>query len=341
MADEQVIETLEQPAITQPVETQPDYFMQGMREVFDGLDENASRESVVEHFNELQRAADEAERLREENARFQEMLATRLQEQQPAKPPVETVQEERKRLYEAAQEVDPRLRSYLNAQFVSQDSLGNYVPLVDVERNINHRFDPNVTAACNAMNASLEKQRNVLDSFTRDPYAFGNEVISHSSVVTDLRKEMAAIKAEREAEKKEWEAKYAPLQQHTQEQKLYALVNTNATLLTQADPTSVTGNKWTVAGEQFSRLIKPVTEGGAGIAPEQALEMVKPLAGLKQPAPPKQKPQSTKLINRLVPHLNRNGAVRNPELATRTTNDTLPWRYELDQMGPAITVNDN
>lgn len=337
LADDFGAGVLDAPAITdlEGLNNEPDPVVAGLREIFDGLPENATRDTVRDWFMETQRKAEQAEAHRLQVEKYEGMLAERLKSEgqaPPGNPPAPTpaaeAKAEAKRRYSAVQQVDERLKPYLGGAFSEPDFNGNYVPKAD------YKFEPTVRQACEQMNAALNAQRAVLNDVTTNFYEAWDEGATHSKVLAELRQQIEDSKKLNEELRQQMTQQLAPVQQNMQDQAREALVRQHYALLVAEKPGGLTD--WTPAGQTFLKMTESKANGGHEMDPSAAIDLIKTTMASYVPAPPPKPAKKTPLVNRLSPHLN-GGASRIPELSARHPQTTSSFRTRLDDLGDAIS----
>lgn len=327
----------------------PNPFLSRARELWTGIPEDATEETIRDYVLDLQQQAARAQEIADRNKLYESELAQRLERERLAAEQQQTSQSQRQaaeqaeanRKYKAYQALDQSARQYLTDQFVELDKNGNYIP------NEKFQFTDVVRDACRKMNEQVNSQRRLIEDFTSDPYAFGSEILRNAPELAEMRKEMEERFKKLEEREKAFNEQINPLQARMQQEALNDLIRQNAELLVEDKPNAQGEAQWSIAGDRFMFLTTPVDQGGAGMDPNLALQVVEPLRGYKKPTP-KQKPNKPALnLGARMSGQNgfngNNGGHRPSEVQARNPqrDGTPPWRQTLTQLGNAISTVDD
>lgn len=302
--------------------SQSDQFVNDFQSMFDIQSEGpVTRDSIADYIERMNKDASEATTLRQRVEQYeQQMQVMASQYQEPQQPTARAeAKEEAKRRYEAAK-VDAHLTPFLQANLVETDASGYFQPKSE------YRMNPQVIQACQAKNNQLQNQSRVVNDLVADPYDFFEEGAQHSPTLRALQNQLADFQ-------RSMDERIAPLQQQTQESAMVSFVTQNLSVL--ADSTD--RSKWSPAGNLFNRLVYE-----QGMAPDQALQMVLPLAELSAPSvKPKPVKKPARVIDRISARMN-GGAVRTPELnAHGPLNGKRVWRQSFADLRAAHADEDN
>ncbi len=327
----------------------PDPFLEEARTLFEGLPENLSKEDFRDYVLTLQTQADEAKAQlsQYESQLAQQMAAGRGQEtaqdSQAAAAAAEAQAQgaskaEARRVYEAASQMDPMLQPYVGGQFSELDANGMYQP------TDKYRLTPTVLQACQAMNATLEHQRRVLQDFTRDPYSVASELIPHTPFAKQMQERYEALQKQLEAQQKAFEEQLSPIQRQQQESALDQLVQSHHSLLV-SPPVPGQPPKWSPAGETFNLMINgDEARGIPKTDPQVALAYVKQMQSMMAPAPapkPQRKPAQPPTVIQQLRQRMSNGAALVPEMQGHKSNEgNTQFRTRLRDLGSPISAEE-
>ena len=327
----------------------PDVFLNEARTLFEGLPEDISRDGFRDYVLGLQTKADEAATKlgQYESQLAQQMVAGQGQGQpEPNAPQADNAaaaavanaaqaagasKSQAKRVYEAAAQMDPMLQPYIGNNYSTLDANGMYQPTEG------YRLQPAVLKACQAMNASLDHQRRILQDFTRDPYTATNEFVQHSPWAQQMQERYDALQAKLEAQQKTFEERLTPLQAQSQEQALQQLVNDNHSILVKPQ---VAGKppEWSPAGEMFNRMVNG--DPAAGIPktdPQVALVYIKQMQSAFAPPPAAKKPPKQQTpIAALTRRITNSPALVQEMNGHRPGEGTQQFRQRLRDLPPPI-----
>lgn len=272
-----------------------------------------TRETIAEYIERATKEAEQAEELRQKIASYEQQIREAALSQTQQSPATQTQQQaaasEAKRRFQAAQ-VDAHLVPFIQGNFVEQDANGYYQPRQEYVLN------QQVRQACEAKNRQLQSQSAILNELMNDAYSFGDEIVSHSSVVQQLNKRFEEFQ-------KQVEERLKPIQQHTQENVFTNFVSSHLAELTK--PSKNGGPpEWSPAGQLFQNLVNE------GMDIEKAYTLVQPAIQASMPTVTKKPAKKVSAATRITRNY---GAVRPPEVnAHKPLNGRMPFRMTMEQL---------